>query len=196
MQKNKIKLAALNHGTFHVSCWLPHVVTETRGSRWRYTYACSGVRSRSGDRCSHKKQSYESMCTFRTHEGTEKVCNQRKPKSIQCPLKGWAVSEQFWPPWTSHCRPISLWAGAGRRGALVGAQQHLVLGGVVRAAALLLHQELFESARGEGESLPPQLHQVRVLQPGLGEAVPCGRTGPGNTHRNTLRNTYRDTPYT
>ena len=42
--------------------------------------------------------------------------------------------------------------------ALVGAQQHFVLGGVLRATALLFHQELFESGGGEGESLSPQLH--------------------------------------
>lgn len=69
--------------------------------------------------------------------------------------------------------------GRGRLGrALVGAQQHLVLDGALCAAALLLHQELLEAARGEGERLSPQLHQVRVLQPGLREAIPRGRTSP------------------
>lgn len=62
--------------------------------------------------------------------------------------------------------------------ALVGAQQHLVLDGTLCAAELLLHQELFEPARSEGERLPPQLHQVGVLHPGLHEAVPRGGTSP------------------
>lgn len=75
--------------------------------------------------------------------------------------------------------------GPGRRGlgrALVGAQHHLVLGGAFCTAALLVHQELFESAGGEGEGLPPQLHQVGVLQPRLREAVSCRRTRPENTN--------------
>lgn len=67
----------------------------------------------------------------------------------------------------------------GLGGALVGAQQHLVLGGALCATALLFNQELFEPAGGEGESLSPQLHKVGVLQPGLCEAVSCGWTGPG-----------------
>lgn len=64
-------------------------------------------------------------------------------------------------------------------GALVGAQQHLVLDVALCAAALLLHQELLEAARSEGECLSSQLHQVGVLQPGLREAIPRGRTSPG-----------------
>lgn len=84
--------------------------------------------------------------------------------------------------------------GPGRRGlgrALVGAQHHLVLGGAFCATALLVHQELFESAGGEGESLPPQLHQVGVLQPGLCEAVSGRRTGPENTNTQNLKETRR-----
>lgn len=65
--------------------------------------------------------------------------------------------------------------------ALVGAQQHLVLGGALRATALLFHQEFLESAGGEGEGLPPQLHKVRVLQPSLREAVSSCGTGPEST---------------
>lgn len=53
-----------------------------------------------------------------------------------------------------------------------------MLGGALRAAGLLLHQELLEPVGGEGESLALELHQVGVLQPGLGEAVSGGRTGP------------------
>lgn len=56
-----------------------------------------------------------------------------------------------------------------------------MLGGALGATALLFHQELLESAGGEGESLPPQLHKVGVLQPGLCEAVSRSRTGPENT---------------
>lgn len=37
-----------------------------------------------------------------------------------------------------------------------------MLGGALGATALLFHQELLESAGGEGESLPPQLHKVAV----------------------------------
>lgn len=58
-----------------------------------------------------------------------------------------------------------------------------MLGGVFGATALLFHQELFELAGGEGERLPPQLHQVGVLQPGLCEAVSRSRTGPEITHK-------------
>lgn len=82
--------------------------------------------------------------------------------------------------------------GPGRRGlgrALVGAQHHLVLGGAFCATVLLVHQELFESAGGEGESLPPQLHQVGVLQPGLREAVSGRRTSPENTNTQNLKET-------
>lgn len=95
-----------------------------------------------------------------------------------------------------HFHRFVLSLGAGnmrcsprRRGlgwALVGAQQHLVLGGVLCATALLFHQELFESAGGEGERLSPQLHQVGVLQPGLCEAVSGSRTGPGITQTVTF----------
>lgn len=75
--------------------------------------------------------------------------------------------------------------GAGRRRlrrALVGAQEHLVLGGALGAAGLLLHQELLEAVGGEGERLTLELHQVGVLQPGLGEAVAAGRAGPENSN--------------
>lgn len=54
-----------------------------------------------------------------------------------------------------------------------------MLDGALCATALLFHQELLESAGGEGESLSPQLHKVGVLQPGLHEAVPRGRASPG-----------------
>lgn len=88
---------------------------------------------------------------------------------------------------------LSLGAGnlksrASHRGlwrALVGAQQHLVLGGVLRAAGLLLHQELLEPAGGESESLTLELHQVGVLKPGLGEAVPGRCAGPESSNENT-----------
>lgn len=53
-----------------------------------------------------------------------------------------------------------------------------MLGGALCATGLLFHQELFESARGEGESLSPQLHQVGVLQPGLRETVSRSWTRP------------------
>lgn len=66
----------------------------------------------------------------------------------------------------------------GLRGALVGPQQHFVLGGFLCATALLFHQELFKSAGGKGESLSPELHQVGVLQPGMCEAIFCSRAGP------------------
>lgn len=55
-----------------------------------------------------------------------------------------------------------------------------MLGGPLPAAGLLLRQELLEPAGGEGESLTLELHQVGVLQPGLGEAVSGCRTSPGN----------------
>lgn len=61
--------------------------------------------------------------------------------------------------------------GGGLRPALVCPQEDLVLGGGVAAASLVLPQELLEACRGEGEGLPAQLHQVGVLQPGVGEAV-------------------------
>lgn len=85
---------------------------------------------------------------------------------------------------------VSLGGGAVKRGpgrrrlrrALVGAQEHLVLGGALRAAGLLLRQELLEPVGGEGESLALELHQVGVLQPGLGEAVPGRRAGPANSN--------------
>lgn len=81
--------------------------------------------------------------------------------------------------------------GRGRLGgALVGAQQHLVLNGALCATALLLHQELLEAARGEGERLSPQLHQVRVLQPGLHEAIPCGWTSPGGKKKKRIIRLY------
>lgn len=87
---------------------------------------------------------------------------------------------------------VSLGGGAVKRGAgprrlwraLVGAQEHLVLGDALRAAGLLLHQELLEPVGGEGESLTLELHQVGVLQPGLGEAVSGRRTGPENSNNN------------
>lgn len=59
-----------------------------------------------------------------------------------------------------------------------------MLGSALRAAGLLLRQELLEPARGEGESLTLELHQVGVLQPGLGEAVSGPRTGPENGNEN------------
>lgn len=58
-----------------------------------------------------------------------------------------------------------------------------MLGGALCATGLLLHQELFEPVGGEGESLPPQLHQVGVLQPGEREAVSCSWSRPDRTHR-------------
>lgn len=76
--------------------------------------------------------------------------------------------------------------GAGPRGlgrALVGAQEHLVLGGALGAAGLLLRQELLEPVGGEGESLTLELHQVGVLQPGLGEAVSGRRAGPERSNK-------------
>lgn len=57
-----------------------------------------------------------------------------------------------------------------------------MLGGALCATGLLLHQELFEPARGEGESLSPQLHQVGVLHPGMREAVSCSWSSPDHTH--------------
>lgn len=75
--------------------------------------------------------------------------------------------------------------GAGRRRlrrAVVGAQQHLVLGGALRAAGLLLHQELLKPVGGEGEGLTLELHQVGVLQPRLGEAVSGRWAGPANSN--------------
>lgn len=91
-----------------------------------------------------------------------------------------------------HFLILSLGAGNVKRGAsqwgpwraLVGAQQHLVLGGALQAAGLLLRQELLEPARGEGESLTLELHQVGVLQPGLGEAVSGCRASPENGNEN------------
>lgn len=80
----------------------------------------------------------------------------------------------------SRNQPSPRAGGRGaRRRALVGAQQHLVLGAALGATPLLLCQELLEPAGGEAERLPPQPHQVGVLQPGLREAVPRGGTGPG-----------------
>lgn len=70
------------------------------------------------------------------------------------------------------------------RRALIGAQEHLVLGGALRSAGLLLHQELLEPVGGEGESLTLELHQVGVLQPGLGKAVSGRRTGPESSEKN------------
>ena len=52
--------------------------------------------------------------------------------------------------------------------AWVGAEQHLVTGGSLGPAALLLAQELLEPVGGEGERLAAQLHQVGVLQPWVG----------------------------
>lgn len=59
-----------------------------------------------------------------------------------------------------------------------------MLGGALQAAGLLLCQELLQPARGEGESLTLELHQVGVLQPGLGEAVPGCRASPENGNEN------------
>lgn len=65
-----------------------------------------------------------------------------------------------------------------------------MLGAALGATPLLLRQELLESAGGEAERLPPQPHQVGVLQPGLREAVPRGGTGPGgDTHTQRQRDT-------
>lgn len=53
-------------------------------------------------------------------------------------------------------RARDMWGRPGPRGlgwALIGAKQHLVLGGLLCAPALLLHQELFEAAWGECEGL-------------------------------------------
>lgn len=59
-----------------------------------------------------------------------------------------------------------------------------MLGGALQAAGLLLCQELFEPVGGEGESLTLELHQVGVLQPGLGEAVSGRRAGPERSNTN------------
>lgn len=64
-----------------------------------------------------------------------------------------------------------------------------MLGGALCTAALLLHQQLLEWAGAEGESLPPELHQVGVLQPGVREAIPRGGTGPENQNQTSLKST-------
>lgn len=59
-----------------------------------------------------------------------------------------------------------------------------MLGGHLDTASLLLSQEVFEARGGEGEGLPPQPHQVGILQPGVVEAVLDGGTRPAaKTHR-------------
>ena len=53
-----------------------------------------------------------------------------------------------------------------------------MFGGGLCTAAFVLPQELFEAGGGEVQSLSAQLHQIGVLEPGMGEAVLSGRTGP------------------
>lgn len=60
----------------------------------------------------------------------------------------------------------------------VGAEQHLVAGGSLSPAPPLLAQELLEPVGGEGECLAPQLHQVGILQPRVGQAVLQGGPAP------------------
>lgn len=60
--------------------------------------------------------------------------------------------------WWSIFTVISILAFYCPGRALVGAQQHFVLGGFLCATALLFNQELLKSAGGEGESLSPELH--------------------------------------
>lgn len=98
----------------------------------------------------------------------------------------------FWVSYPASFWPLSLGGRAVEGGcgcrrlqrALVGAQEHLVLGGTLRAAGLLLHQELLEPVGGEGESLTLELHQVGVLQPALGEAVTGRRASPESRNHN------------
>lgn len=54
-----------------------------------------------------------------------------------------------------------------------------MFGGDLSATSMVLPQELLQLGGGEGERLSPQLHQVRVLQPCVGETVLGARTGPG-----------------
>lgn len=61
----------------------------------------------------------------------------------------------------------------------VGAQEHFVLGSHLSPDLLLLVHELLETRRGEGECLPPQSHQIGILQPRVVEAVFDGGTCPG-----------------
>lgn len=54
-----------------------------------------------------------------------------------------------------------------------------MLGGHLFSPALLFSQEFFETSGGERESLPPEAHQVGILEPGVTETVLNGWTGPG-----------------
>ena len=67
--------------------------------------------------------------------------------------------------------------------AWVGAEQHLVTGGSLSPAAPLLAQKLLEPVGGEGERLATQLHQVGILQPGVGQAVLQGGPAPARPAR-------------
>lgn len=62
---------------------------------------------------------------------------------------------------------------------MVRPQQDFVLCGRLLSSSLLLGQEFLESGRGEGQSLSPETHQVRVLQPRVVKAVFDRRTSPG-----------------
>lgn len=46
-------------------------------------------------------------------------------------------------------------------------------------APLVIHQEFFEAVGGESQGLAAQLHQVGILEPGIGKAVLHRGTAPG-----------------
>lgn len=54
-----------------------------------------------------------------------------------------------------------------------------MLGSHLSPDLLLLAHELLETCGGEGECLPPQPHQIGILQPRVVEAVSDGGTCPG-----------------
>lgn len=58
-----------------------------------------------------------------------------------------------------------------------------MLGGHLHPDLLLLAQELLQARGGEGECLPPQPHQVGVLQPGVVVAVLDGGARPKNKNK-------------
>lgn len=57
-----------------------------------------------------------------------------------------------------------------------------MLGGHLSLDLLLLAHKLLEAGGGEGECLPPQPHQIGILQPRVVEAVFDGGTCPGIQH--------------
>lgn len=75
--------------------------------------------------------------------------------------------------------------GCGGRGGCggslgrIGAQEYFVLGSHLSPDLLLLANKLLETRGGEGECLPPEPHQIGILQPRVAEAVFDGGTCPG-----------------